>query len=98
MANVGSRTFSSERMLAGLDHGRAGRSSRRKPGPAPPRNLKEAPGAETSDRINQRHGFSLKNPASHREPQRRVTQMNKFHDSPPKRCVKHLRGGSMSTR
>jgi len=29
MANVGSRTFSGERMLAGLDHGRAGRSSQR---------------------------------------------------------------------
>ena len=29
-------------------------------------------------------GSRLKIEASHREPQRRVTQMNKFHDSPPR--------------
>jgi hypothetical protein len=49
--------------------------------------LQQARGAETSDRISQRHGFSLKDPASHREPQRRVAQMNDFHILTPMKML-----------
>jgi hypothetical protein len=49
--------------------------------------LQQARGAETSDWISQRHRFSLKDPTSHRKPQRRVAQMNKFHILTPKKML-----------
>jgi hypothetical protein len=45
--------------------------------------LQQARGTETGDRIGYLHWLPLKNPACHRNPQRRITQMPDFHKSLP---------------
>jgi hypothetical protein len=45
--------------------------------------LQQARGAKTGDRIGYLHWLTLKNPARHRNPQCRITQMPDFHKSLP---------------
>jgi hypothetical protein len=45
--------------------------------------LQQARGTETGDRIGYPHWLTLENPACHRNPQCRVTQMPEFHKSLP---------------
>jgi hypothetical protein len=45
--------------------------------------LQQARGTETGDRIGYLHWLTLKNPARHRNPQCRISQMPKFHKIAP---------------
>ena len=46
-------------------------------------NLKQSGGTKTGDWIGYLHWLTLKNPARHRNPQCRITQMPDFHKSLP---------------
>src|ERR1700674_5376829 len=47
--------------------------------------LQQDRGTETGDRIGYSHWLTLKNPAQHRNPQCRITQMRDFHTISPRR-------------
>ncbi len=49
--------------------------------------LQQARGTKTSNWIRQRHGLPLKNPTSHRKPQRRIAQMNDSHILTPRKML-----------